>query len=156
MDASRPLLGGDRDEQDGERTPRGLECLPRWRTSPSADSHTSSSSSNASAGERRQSKPRKSAKRLTDRHGSYQRGALFPGDKRGEESQYVYIHDGDDSAYDRADSEDGDGGERAAWCCVSARRRRAACADWLCWKWLIPERIADYEDFASTAQVCCV
>jgi hypothetical protein len=155
MDASRPLLGGDRDDHaDGERTPRGFECLPRWRTSPSAESHTSSSSSNASTGERRQT--RKSAKRLADRHGSYQRGALFPGDKGGEDSQYVYIHDGDDSAYDRADSEDGDSEGRAAWCCLSARRRRAACADWPCWKWLMPERIADYDDFASTAQVCSI
>lgn len=168
MEASRPLLGGERDEHvDGESILRSFECLPRWRASPSAESHTSSSSSsNASNGashhehrsHREQRGGRKNTKRLTNGHnsnGSYQKGALFPSGKIDSGSQYAYIHDGEDGAYDRADSDDGDSGGGSACCCFSSRRRRATCAEWPCWKWLVPERIADYDDFATTAQVSC-
>lgn len=35
----------------------------------------------------------------------------------------------------------------------SSRGFCADCSEWFCWKWIFPERITDYDDFATSAQV---
>ncbi|RLN91844.1 hypothetical protein BBJ28_00011358 [Nothophytophthora sp. Chile5] len=52
-----------------------------------------------------------------------------------------------DSKYAMMDPRDGDAEDGGALCC------RAPCTQWACWKWVFPDRVGDYDDFATSAQV---
>lgn len=51
----------------------------------------------------------------------------------------------DSSSHASSYSSCADAAESDRWSC--------GCSHWSCWKWLFPERITDYEDFATSAQV---
>lgn len=60
-------------------------------------------------------------------------------------------HSGNGHAHGQTPYFDGKGDEdleedKQSLCC-------RPCSQWPCWKWVFPDRIGDYEDFATSAQV---
>lgn len=151
MDASRPLLATDRDEDDAAGR-RPYDCLPRWRS----PSPRSSGGGGGSSGGAALSSASSTSSSTDGDYGGSSRAALL-GSKhqaRAHHSQRRHSHGGfgyqhDDAQYAYVPHDDADDAGRSLLCCG----RRRGCAEWPCWRWLFPERVHDYDDFASAAQV---
>ncbi|RLN67116.1 hypothetical protein BBJ28_00004788 [Nothophytophthora sp. Chile5] len=146
MDASRPLLANDNDDDEAVRTP-SPDCLSRY-LSP----HNGHRSSYSNGGDNGYSNGHASLHASCANGGGGQKrhngnGVGSNGAANGTRSPSPFFAQDIDSKYAMMDPRDGDADDGGALCC------RAPCTQWACWKWVFPDRVGDYDDFATSAQV---
>lgn len=131
MDASRPLLEKERDgyEENGSGTAHhatatGYDCLTRLFPASSVTSDSSDRDSFGSGG-----------------------GYTSPTKSNNRSNGYQHLTNHGQSVYAVDDKVTRRGGNNSNGFC-------SECSEWYCWKWIFPDRIMDYDDFATSAQVC--